>query len=302
MVVQVKSRLENGVVVPPLGMEVIVSDHCNLVCNQCNHGSPGMAKWVADPADVARHLAILGRYYRPGFAKLIGGEPLLHPDLAGLAAAVRGSGITGRLQLVTNGTLIDRMTDAAWRQFDEVQISRYAGMAATEENLPLARAKARAFGVKLDVVDLPEFRETFSSVGTSDDALVADVYAACKLANFWGMQGLYRGRLYRCPQSMYTARLAQRDFQEGIAIAAAPDFAERLLAFLNSPAPLQSCRFCVGTSGKKIPQRFVERRHWAQSLARPLDELVDRDLVARALIEIDLKDDCIIPTELGYRP
>lgn len=307
---QVKSRIEDGRIVPPLGMEVIVADHCNLACIQCNHGSPAMPKWVADPGDVARHLAILRRHYRPGFVKLIGGEPLLHPDLTGVIAAVRRSGIAPLLVLFTNGTLLDRLTESAWAMLDQVMLSRYAGASGVDDILPWARAQAERFGVMLQVNDLPEFRETFSSRGTADEALVAQVYSVCKLANVWGMHALHRGRLYKCPQSIYAPALAGRDFDDGFALAAgactsgaeAAAFRARLLAFLNAPTPLASCRHCVGTCGKRIPHGYAPRRDWALSLDRPLDDLVDRDLLARSLIEIDRKDDCVRPTTLGYRP
>jgi GTP 3',8-cyclase len=302
LAVPIKSRIEGGYIVPPTALEIIVADHCNISCRQCNHGAPGVAKWFADPAEVGRNLAILAKIYRPAYIKLIGGEPLLHPDLADLVAEVRGSGISQRFMLCTNGLLLHRMADAAWRLVDEVAVSLYAATGDLDDNLALARAKAREFGVTLTLSAFPDFRETFSAIRTEDTALVRQVYAACKLANVWGMHALHRGRIYKCPQSIYVPRLAGRAFDDGIEIRDTPEFRAELLAFVNSPEPLEACRHCVGTVGKKLPHRLVPRRQWRDDLATPAEQMIDYDLLARSLAEPDPHDDCRMPTGTGTTP
>lgn len=302
MAIQIKSRIEGGHIVPPTALEIIVADHCNISCRQCNHGSPGVAKWFADPAAVGRDLAILAKVYRPGFIKLIGGEPLLHPDLAGLVAAARRSGVSQRFMLCTNGLLLHRMADAAWRLVDEVAVSLYAAAGGLDDNLALARAKAREFGVTLTVSAFPDFRETFTKVRTEDAALVRQVYTACKLANVWGIHALYRGRIYKCPQSIYVPRLVGRAFDDGIEICDTPEFQAELLAFVNSAEPLGSCRHCVGTVGKKMPHRLVPRSQWRDDLETPAERLIDYDLLARSLAAPAPGDDCRMPTSIGYVP
>ena len=49
-----KSRLENGLIVPPTHLELLVVDHCNLSCSNCNHAAPLMPGWFADPDTVHR--------------------------------------------------------------------------------------------------------------------------------------------------------------------------------------------------------------------------------------------------------
>jgi hypothetical protein len=68
-----RSRLEGGFIVPPTHLEFIVVDHCNISCRACNHASPALEKWFADPETVHRDLSILARYYRPRLVKVIGG-------------------------------------------------------------------------------------------------------------------------------------------------------------------------------------------------------------------------------------
>lgn len=291
---RVDSRLAGGYIVPPSVLEIIVADHCNLVCRQCNHGSPGVAKWLADPRAVGRDLAILARSYHPPMLKLIGGEPLLHPDLAGLIETVRGAGLSDKVELVTNGTLLGRMPDRVWRLIDKLAVSVYAGT-EVEAMLPALREKARAFGVELVAAAFPQFRDTLSSLANEDAALVRRVHAACKLANVWAIHGLYRGRIYKCPQSMYAPRLARRPIEDGLVIEDAPGFQQRLLAFLNGREPLGSCSHCVGTVGRKDQHRFLDRDAWIADLARPPAEMIDQDLLARSLDELSPADDCAQP-------
>ena len=71
-------------------LEIMAAHGCNLTCRSCTHASPVLRpKDIADPETTARDLSRLARCYRANRVKLLGGEPLLHPDLVALADAVR---------------------------------------------------------------------------------------------------------------------------------------------------------------------------------------------------------------------
>lgn len=103
-----RSKLRGAVVVPPTGVEVILTDHRNIACRHCSHGSPVLPKWNADPAETGRTLTDLAQSDRPAFLKYIGSEPRLHPDLPAVIRAGWASGIAPHHLLVTNGLLLDR--------------------------------------------------------------------------------------------------------------------------------------------------------------------------------------------------
>lgn len=290
-----RCRIEGNHIIPPTGLELIISDHCNISCRQCNHGSPYMRNWNADPLDVARDLGILARVFRPAFLKMIGGEPLLHPDLPGVIRAACNSGITDHYTLVTNGILLDRAPEDLWKLIDEIEISRYAAGGLDDGILNRARRHADKHGVKFTLNVYHDFRLTFTKCRIDDDALVQKIFRACKMANVWGCFGLYKGRIYRCPQSMYAPALAGIEATEGIAVSDSGDFQDRLFTFLTSPEPLVSCRYCVGTSGRKQPHRLLTRKEWHGDLAMPVEAMIDRDLLERNLTEINPLDDCKLP-------
>lgn len=298
MATQVRTGVEDGFIRPPTHVELIVSDHCNISCRQCNHASPRVAKWNVDPAAAARDLARLARVLHARELRLIGGEPLLHPRLTEVVAAARASGISPYLKLVTNGTLIDRLAPEAWRQLDCVEISRYPGSSLSDAQIELARARGAEYRTEVVVAGYDSFRDTFTARPTTDDELVGRIFRACKIANLWKCPAIYRGHVYRCPQSIYAPSLAGKAFSDGFEIAEDEGFQARLLAFLNETRPLASCRHCVGTVGRKRPHALVGRRQWLDDAQRGAEEMVDYALLERSLQAFEHRDDC----RVVYKP
>jgi hypothetical protein len=295
-----KSRLEGGFIIPPADFELIVADHCNTSCRSCNHASPLVARWSADPASLYRDSSVLAKYYRPRVVKILGGEPLLHRKLAEVIRAVRSTGISKHFRLITNGLLLHKMDDAVMELIDELEISVYPGVSRMTDVFPLAREKTLRFGKKLSINEYDVFRKTFTSIGTDDVHLVRKIYDACKLAHVWGCHGIRDGYFYKCPPSMYIPQLVKGIpglDADRIRIADSDDFQARLLAFVNAPDPLACCTYCVGTVGRQEPHALVSRDQWRLETEKPSEELIDYDWLERSSIKQDLFDDCKITTK-----
>ena len=289
---RVHATVEDGRITPLGGVEVIVSDHCNIACRQCNHASPIMPKWNADPDEIARDAKSLAGILTPDFVKVLGGEPLLNPRLGEILAKLRGTGLSDHHALVTNGILFDRMTDEIWSNIDEVEVSNYPAAKLSEAKIADWRSTAAAHGVKFTHNLFADFRRTFTSMTCQNDDLVADVFKACKIVHVWGSHCLYKGRLYRCPQSVYAPSLSGRNVQEGVALSDRAGLRDEVLAMLNDPTPLESCKNCVGTSGLKQPHTVLPRRDWAEDAARPMEDNIDYALMAENQIILKALDDC----------
>ena len=99
----------------PLKMEIHIAEHCNLNCIGCSHYSP-----LAKPAFC--NLAVLEKnlqhlcLFRGSFGaiNLLGGEPLLNPDVTESFKIVRRYFPDVELKLVTNGTLLPKMSEMFW--------------------------------------------------------------------------------------------------------------------------------------------------------------------------------------------
>ena len=88
-------------------LDIHLADHCNLNCKSCNHYSP-----LAEPAfrnleRLEEDLRILGRF-RKSFrtVRLLGGEPLLNPQIAEAVDMVCRHMSGCDIEIVTNGILL----------------------------------------------------------------------------------------------------------------------------------------------------------------------------------------------------
>ena len=96
----------------PSGRHILqwhITHRCNLFCSHCyqkdrgTHMSPEMLRETLD-----KYCRFLEAHNFRGSVYLTGGEPLLHPEFFDLAGEVVERGLV--LAVLTNGTLIDRMT------------------------------------------------------------------------------------------------------------------------------------------------------------------------------------------------
>lgn len=117
---------------PVLGyLEFDVSGHCNLRCKGCSHYSNLQKEPVwGDLGKFREHLVRLREIFdHIEVFRLVGGEPLLNPDVGQFAAAVRDSFPDATLYVVTNGILIPRINREILDAFREskavVNVSYY---------------------------------------------------------------------------------------------------------------------------------------------------------------------------------
>jgi len=254
-------------------LEAHAVDHCNLRCVHCCTLSPQAAERFLDPSELARDLAVAARVLRPAIFKLTGGEPLLHPGLLDLLEVARASGISPQLSLTTNGLLLERQPDALFERLDRLTLSWYSSAPLPEAAVERAQARCREHGVVLTVKRIGRFAR-MDPPSALDEEQARDVHAACWLRVRCHM--LRAGRFYCCTRPPHLERsLAARGLatqlarEDGVELAGSPAaLLTRLVAYLESPEPLRSCRHCLGASGELEPH-IQERRHVARP-AQPL--------------------------------
>ena len=104
----------------PYSLEIHLAEHCNLNCAGCNHYSP-----LAEPAfcnleqleSSLRKLVTIRKSLRT--IRLLGGEPLLNPDIVDIFRLVREYLKDSKIELVTNGVLLmpnrkKQISDTFW--------------------------------------------------------------------------------------------------------------------------------------------------------------------------------------------
>lgn len=286
-------RIIDGRIVPHYACQTDLVTHCNLACRDCDHLSPIARKGFASPETLYRDFSRLAKVYRPQRMQVLGGEPLLHPQIVEAMHALRASGISDRIMVVTNGVLLARMPDAFWESIDDLEISVYPGSEPDAAERACFKAKAAAFGVTLELYEFSEFRRVFSNRAARDEALVRRIYRSCKKVHVWGCHSVYDGYLYRCPQSAFVPKLLglpeDQHRRDGLKLHDGPGLRDELFAFLTDPEPLQACRNCLATAGVLRPHVQVRPREWLEHQDGDWESLIDFDELARTEAEMAIQ-------------
>jgi organic radical activating enzyme len=264
--------------------EINVAEHCNLSCRSCSHLSPVLPKSFVDPNVVSRDLTMLSRSYHTKVVRLLGGEPLLHPDLPAVLEAVRGSSVSDSIAVVTNGLLLPRLEADFWSAVDAVEVSVYPKRALSPALRERCVAQAARHRVALRFRVCNEFQESYSEVGTDDAELVRRIYTTCNVAHRWRCHNVVDGWFYRCPQSHYIPRVLhcqdnESQHADGIRIDDHPSFLTRLLNYLESPVVPSACSNCLGTSGRYHPHEQIRRTEFRDRPGAATEQLVHPRLV-----------------------
>lgn len=280
------SRYRLGKIEPSYSCEINAVGHCNMTCLDCNHASPVCKPSWADPSEVYRDLYALSRSYRAEYVKIVGGEPLLHPDLAALAKAVRRSRIGRRLMLLTNGLLLEKFADNILKSFDLIEISVYPNTQMDADAVSLLRARMKALKVEINMKSYENFRMTFALQGTSDEFLVQRIYDTCKMAHRWDCHSIDHGFVYKCAQAGAIAQILDgctiKPGADGIQISRGAGFLDTLIGYFRSTSPLNACRYCLGLVGKSRPHQTVPRGEWLSLHNVTTEELIDYEKLYQA--------------------
>jgi hypothetical protein len=236
-------------------LETNVATACQLRCVSCNHFVPMQVPQarenMATAAQMESDLGHLARVLRADAYGMLGGEPLLHPRLPDLLAVSRASGISGRVEVWTNGIRVRRMGREFWRAadgrpaFERLVVSVYPGTLDDAE-LGWIAGRCRDEGVELVVKDeraVPNFERLLEPAPTGPEA-TAKKYRACFFKGF--SRVVDRGVFYRCCTSPFIPKLllGLPEGTDGIPVAGITE--EALRTFLAREAPMASCTICAG--------------------------------------------------------
>src|SRR5690242_17485722 len=84
-------------------LEYSVAYHCNLRCAGCSHMSPFIAPQLPPLESFTRDANALATAVRAREIRLLGGEPLLHPQIVEFLRAAKSSGVADWVIVSTNG-------------------------------------------------------------------------------------------------------------------------------------------------------------------------------------------------------
>ena len=252
--------------------EYNLTEHCNLRCAGCSHSSELLPKKFAAVKEFQRDLAVLSQVLHLNELKLLGGEPLLHPDLLEFLRCARASGLAEEITLITNGLLLHRCDPATFELIDRLQVSLYPGVRLRVEERELeSLSKRHNFELELKRID--SFRVTMLNSRHRDATLVRQIFRQCALAHDWSCHTVHQGYYFKCsPAPFLTGRLALRGESvlnhdsDGVRIHDNPRLREELEAYLRDEEPLEACYYCLGSSGRSFPHRQLNSKELREEI------------------------------------
>jgi GTP 3',8-cyclase len=259
-------------------LEINVVHHCNMSCKGCSHLSPLMPEFFISPDTLFQDLSILSRYCRPARISLLGGEPLLHPDLVEIINIVRRTGITDKIRVVTNGLLLHKMPERFWQAVDEVHVSLYPSHPMKIKDLAVFKVHAKRNATTLGLRYQDYFSEFFLNTVNTDNSLVKKIYMTCNAPREACCHTLYEGRYYKCPKAVYIPMVYKEPpnlimAKDGIDIRRNGHLADELAEYITAKTPLAACRYCLGSVGRRFTPQQISRKDISQHASN--DQLID---------------------------
>ena len=111
-------------------LETHIVDNCNLKCNKCSHFCHLIDEEIMiNVDDFEKDMSILSKNCNIFQLKLLGGEPLLHPQINELITISRNYFPKSRISIGTNGILLKTMKNTFWKTMQKnhilIDISKY---------------------------------------------------------------------------------------------------------------------------------------------------------------------------------
>ncbi|MDR1741872.1 MAG: 4Fe-4S cluster-binding domain-containing protein [Synergistaceae bacterium] len=190
-----------------LTIDVHLTDHCNLNCAYCSHFAPLSDKWFLDIETFTKDMLRLSELIanKAPDIYLLGGEPLLHPNVEKFFPVARAAFPVSLIAMFTNGLLLRAKDEAFWRACRENRIEIWMTVYPNMEDM---FHEVRTIGAQHGVtVAMPnrgdKSVETFSFIpfDLSGSQPKLKSFALCGSGNT--CVTLRDGRLYTCLQAAH---------------------------------------------------------------------------------------------------
>lgn len=176
-------------------LETKITEHCNLRCMGCTNFSNISKSHNVDIADYTRDLARLSELIKVSHFYIMGGEPLLHPEVGKFALATRKYFPSSKVYVFTNTILVPKVSEEAWAEFRQANIILLCDDYPIDIDKEAIDAIAHGHGIKTTwTPHRTEFFRIPIDLDGSYDA--AEMHAACK--NVDSCPNLRDGVLYLC--------------------------------------------------------------------------------------------------------
>lgn len=187
----------------PSILEIHLADHCILNCYGCAHYSPIAPKNFCDLRILEESLKRLSKMQESFYEiHLLGGEPLLNPDIVDAIRIVRKYLDKTNIQIITNGILLPKMSDLFWeacRLYDIlIGITIYPIEIKYDKLVSLCEEKSIKYKIFGDRTNMNWHCYKLDCYEKGSKRSLN--YEKCRLKVCWQLKG---DRIYSCPTSAY---------------------------------------------------------------------------------------------------
>ncbi len=249
-------------------LEINVTEHCNLQCKGCDHAMGIIPKRKIALSAILTDIRKAAKIMHVRTIRIIGGEPLLHPELPDILRDIKSTAIADSLELWTNGKLLNEISQDTLDYVDGVIISKYPKVNYNWD-FSLLNEYANKYNVWFHVRNCNHFAWNSLSDKISNPALVKMLHANCREAAT--CHTLRKGKFYKCVQAAFASdRLLAAEVEildDGVQLHNNPSINEEIESHLWSNVPLQACYYCLGEFGAYFPHEnwsdksFVSSEH-----------------------------------------
>jgi Radical SAM superfamily/4Fe-4S single cluster domain len=260
-------------------LEYSVAYNCNLTCSACSHMSPHQSQHLSSLESFTADVERLSPVLHAKDIRLLGGEPLLNPDIVGFLKIARRSGIADTIMVTTNGLLLSGMKDEFWENVDFIWVSLYQGASPPERALEKIKAKAKESNTRIDFDYTTHFRTTLVTEPHPDGWVTDMIFKTCGSAHLFHCHMLHEGRIYKCSCPAFLPEFLSRMgkdghsfIEDGLDIHASQNLSEDLKTYLFTPKTLKACNHCLGYVGKWQEHHMLSK----EALINPAVDPVSR--------------------------
>lgn len=231
----------------PYIVETHLVDHCNLNCKGCSHFAPlvhdeGFTNIDIFKRDITKLRQIFNDVYE---IRLMGGEPLLHPEIDAFTKVTREIFPKARIAIATNGVLLQKMQSSFWETCEEkkalIKITNYP------IHLDFKAIRQLAESHKVQIKIPKQVNAFFQFMNLNGNANPTWSFQTCRAMYLTPF--LRDGKLYSCSFAPH-AFIFNNYFKKVIPISEDDSIniledvtAKEVLDFLAHPIPL--CKWCL---------------------------------------------------------
>ena len=237
-------------------MVLNILDHCNLRCKGCDHFACIADEYYVSYESICKDLDRMAELFHGDYINQIavmGGEPLLHPEITKILKAVRERFPYTIIRLTTNGLLLLKQDQEFWKVCRENDVTIVNTKYPINLDFAGMKGKAETEGVSFmyfedtgDEVVKKSFKKSINLKGNSNPVVS---FANCHISNYGNF--LMEGKFFGCPFSCQSYRIFNKKYNQNLRLTE-KDYLDiykvkdmqEVLDFCAKPRPY--CRYCVG--------------------------------------------------------